>query len=236
MGRPRFQTAYVKQVGNRKFRCEYNTYPNNKRRDRSKTYSNVTETEARRRIAEVIAREAPSRPDGRVSLRWFVENRWLTMKESGWKASTDRNNRNQIENQILKPLGNIPLEELDKFTLQSHLNKLADEEYSKSIVGHTKSFLKAILDEAHEQDYIPKNPASRLDLPRIRRVRSIGGGIGLATGKPFLSMPQLRVLLSVLEGRGRLLAALCSVMALRPGEALALTWEAYNGTTLDIVQ
>jgi integrase len=239
MGRPRHQVGWITEQGPN-WRGEFYTYPDGRRTHRSVVLgprSKISKTEAKRLLAEIIARESPERPDGSVTLRWFIESRWLPMKKNRWKESTTGTNLNLIKNQIVIPLGNVPLEELDKFRLQSHLNTLADQGYSGSIVGHAKSFLGEILGEAHELDYIRKNWAARLSLPQIKRKgKKLGGGIGLATGKPFLSIGQLRTLLGVLEGRNRLLVSLCSVMAMRPGEALALSWSSYNSDGVDIVE
>jgi hypothetical protein len=58
----------------------------------------------------------------------------------------------------------MPLDSLDKIQLQKWLNEMA-EKYSKGLVLHSKFYLKSILSEAQEQDYILKSPANKLESP-----------------------------------------------------------------------
>jgi hypothetical protein len=50
------------------------------------------------------------------------------------------------------------LENIDKFTLQTHLNKLAKSR-SKDRVLQIRAYMKAIFAEAVDQDFLAKDPA-----------------------------------------------------------------------------
>lgn len=61
--------------------------------------------------------------------------------------------------------GDFLLADLDKFTLQTYLNELAPN-FSKSALAKTRVYLSAILGEAVELEFLPKNSAAKLVVPR----------------------------------------------------------------------
>src|SRR5262249_9760455 len=118
-----------------------------------------------------------------------------------------------IENYLMKRFGHTLLPDLDKFTLQTYLNELAPN-FSKSVLTKVRVYLNAMLDEAVELEFIPKNPARKLVVPR--------------SGKKATSLPltpeQIPQALFHLSGRDRLIVRMFLVLALRPGEMFALRW------------
>jgi hypothetical protein len=62
--------------------------------------------------------------DGSVTLAWFVNNRFIPLKEAVWKEETAKTKKLLIQLDIVESLGEIPLVNFDKFSLQLHLNKL----------------------------------------------------------------------------------------------------------------
>lgn len=195
--------------------------------------------DARRMLQEIISKETHTRPDGRISQEWFIQNRWLPAKTARWNPSTLGTNTGLITHQILKRLGAIPLEQIDKFQLQTHLNALADQGLSYSVVQHVHSLLKNIFDEAEEQEYILRNPSRRLEIPRVVRPMTQDPRSGIDSGKPFLSLEQLTTLLQCLPNvkrPDRLIVMLADLCALRPGEVFGLTWQCYTEDGLYIMQ
>jgi hypothetical protein len=63
----------------------------------------------------------------------------------------------QIKFDLIDRFGEYPLESFDKFTLQTHLNSLA-ERYSQDRVKQARSYLKSIFDEVVEQEFLLKDP------------------------------------------------------------------------------
>ena len=63
--------------------------------------------------------------DGSVSFGWFVRNRFLPLKEANWKEETSKVKKLLIQKDLIDPFDKVPLENFDKFTLQAHLNNLA---------------------------------------------------------------------------------------------------------------
>ena len=63
-----------------------------------------------------------------------------------------------IQRDLIDPFDKTPLENLDKFTLQVHLNNLAKIN-SKDRVLQTRAYLRDIFAEAVDQDFLVKDPA-----------------------------------------------------------------------------
>src|SRR5262249_32539850 len=101
----------------------------------------------------------------KVTLGWFVRNRYFPLKEGGcWKTETAKEKKNQIERDIVDRFANVPLAVLDKFMLQTHLNRLASEK-SADRVKHARYYMKAIFEEAIDHGLLDKNPARKLAPP-----------------------------------------------------------------------
>jgi hypothetical protein len=84
------------------------------------------------------------------------------------------------------------LVQIDKVMLRTHLNGLA-KRLSEGRVKHARFYLKAIFDEAIEQDFIQKNPARKLILPSGLR----------APDKTTLTWAHLRLVLASVAYRTR---------------------------------
>src|SRR5438067_486452 len=105
------------------------------------------------------------RPDGAVTLEVFTRTRWVPLKEGGWRGYTNAKGREvnpakmsaeRTMQYIFAKFGKTPLEQIDKVALQSWLNEFAKTN-CESVVRHCRIYLKSILDEAVEQDYLRKN-------------------------------------------------------------------------------
>src|SRR6266478_9167561 len=182
---------------------------------------------ARQILAEHIAQsviEAP-RPDGSVTLEAFTRSRWVPLKEGGWRSFTNAKGREvnaaklnaeRTMGYIFEKFGSTPLEQLDKVVLQIWLNEFA-KTYSESVVKHCRIYLKSILDEAVEQDYIRKNPARSLSLPNTKEV-----------DETTLTQDQINVVKLALNDRDALLIDVCTACGFRPSELLALRWRDFG--------
>jgi integrase len=197
--------------------------------------SEISKTEARKKFDAYLTNFQDTRPDGEMLLRTFVREKWLPIKQARWRASTKLTSTGVIEKQIVEPLGSVAIRDLDKSKLQSHVNSLAAEGFSESIIGHTISFLRQIFDECEESGFVTRSPARRLEMPRIQKEYTISPEHNQYTRKPFLGVPEMRKLFGALEGRDRLVAALAGITALRPGELLAAQWQAWQDDRLFVM-
>jgi hypothetical protein len=165
MARPRFQNGHVAIVSGSWRGYWYETVRDDDGIARRIHHSTVldaeTKTQAKQKLAELVAPYQSIRPDASVPLRSFVEQKWLPLKKAKWKDSTKLTSLGVIEKQILEPLGATPLRDFDRPRLQQHLNDLAAAGYSHSIVQHTTSFLRRIFDEAESKRF-----RFQLHLPR----------------------------------------------------------------------
>jgi integrase len=184
--------------------------------------SELTKTQAREKLATTITqREGHVSEDGSVkngsaTFGWFVRNRYLPLKEADWREETAKVKKLIITADLVIPFEGVPLENFDKYILQSHLNKLA-KTHSKDRVLQIRSYVRAIFNEAVEQDYLVKDPARSLKVPaKLRPV-----------DKTTLTWDQLRAALDrLLEEslRDWILILLDMSNALRPSELVCLRW------------
>lgn len=175
--------------------------------------TSVTKTEARDKLRARIVEEVGITADSRITLAYFIEQRWKPLHEGIWRDSTKRTN-NQLLRVLTHRFGTTALEDVDSVQLHGWLNTLARTR-SASVVKHLRFFIRSIMAEAVEQDYIKKNPARSLQLPRVK-----------APAKPYLSLEEIKALLVAATWwpRERALLRLILTTALRPSELFALRW------------
>ena len=101
---------------------------------------------------------------------------------------------------------------------------------SGSVVKHLRILLMAIMREAVEQNYLLRNPARSLRVPKLRTVTRV-----------YLTLSQIKALLKATVPwytREHALLSLALMTALRPSELLALRWRCLdfkkNAATLTI--
>jgi integrase len=196
--------------------------------------SKMTKTEARQALEREITKQlgqpgSPSRilNDGSVTFGWFVTNRFLPLKEAVWKEETAKTKKILIQHDLVEPLSEIPLVNFDKFSLQLHLNKLATTG-SKDRVLQMRAYLRDIFAEAVDQDFLVKDPARKIKVPAQLR----------ATDTTTLTWDQLRLALSKLILRDRILLELDMTNALRPSELFAFRWRRFDfqASTLTVAE
>jgi len=160
---------------------------------------------------------------GTVTLRWFVENRFIPLKEPDWREETAKIKKHLIETDVLSELGEFRLENFDKFVLQTHLNKLAKIR-SRDRVLQMRSYIKSVFSEAVDQDFLAKDPARKLKTPANLR----------ESDKTVLTWDQLAAALARMELRDRILMKLDMTNALRPSELFAFRWRCHRSATLSL--
>src|SRR6266568_1530208 len=195
--------------------------------------SQMSKRQAHDELGKIIAQKTggttqPRADERIVTLAWFTRNRFFPLREgSTWKEETAAIRKIEIEQDILKLLGDLPLGQIDKVMLQIHLNALA-KKLSQGRVQHARFYLKAIFEEAIEQEFIAKNPARKLIPPNHLR----------ASDTTTLSWDQLRRVLASVPLRDRILLTLDMTETFRPSELFALRWSGFNmdARTLTVIQ
>jgi integrase len=186
--------------------------------------SNMTKTEAREALAREVAKQrgwfrtnGQVMNDGSVTLNWFCKNRYFPLKEGDWREETAKTKKGLIQSNLLDDLGEIPLKNFDRFTLQMHMNKLA-KTCSKDTVLQLRAYLRDMFAEAVDQDFLFKDPALRVKVPSPMR----------ETDTTTLTWDQLRMSLELLDEGDRILVELDMTDALRPSELFALRWKCFE--------
>ena len=161
--RSRHQDGWIEETKARTWKAHWFEYVRDadtgaeRRRHRSRIVGekrNMRKYEAAQELTKILApinATQGSRRDDRVSLKWFVENRWRPTVEGNWGESTLKTNEHFIRT-IIEKFGEKPLRELDRVEFQDWLNHLACD-YSRSMVFHCFTYLKSMCGEAVEQDF-----------------------------------------------------------------------------------
>lgn len=156
-----------------------------------------------------------------MTFDWFVKERYLPLRRGTWRRATKEKTEYEINHYLVEGFEGKALRNIGLFELQTLLNALADK-YSKSIVRHAFTNLRAILKVAKKLKVLSENPAEELEMPVTRPVK-----------KPTISAVQIRALLKVIEDpHDKCLMAIGLFCALRTSEAFGLRWEAYQGDAL----
>ncbi len=185
--------------------------------------SQMTKADARDALHAEIAKQTGQIAEGRLlrdgaaTFGWFVRHRYLPLRQGDWRPETAKEKTAQIEIDLVQRFGQEPLESIDKFTLQTHVNELA-RRYSQDRVKQARSYLKSIFDEAIEQEFLVKDPTRKLKIPKNLRPKD----------KQVLTWEQLRAILASATRRDRLLLMLEMTDALRPSELFALRWLSFD--------
>jgi integrase len=197
-----------------------------------KLKSVMAKSEAREALRAEVIKQTGQNLDGRVSkdssvtFGWFVRNRYYPLREGDWRPETAKVKKIQIERDLLAKFEDDPLDSIDRFVLQTHLNALA-ERMSQDRVKQARSYLKSIFDETIEQEFLVKDPARKLKIPKNLRRKD----------KQVLTWDQLWLALQKSSGRDRLLLMMDMTEALRPSEMFALRWRSFdNVDTLSITE
>jgi integrase len=194
--------------------------------------SKMTKSEARNALQAEVTKQTGLNLVGRVlkdsstTFGWFVRNRYFPLREGDWRPETAKVKKIQIEQDLLIKLEEYPLDSIDRFILQTHVNDLA-EHMSQDRVKQARSYLKSIFDEAIEQEFLTKDPSRKLRTPKNLRPKN----------KQVLTWEQLWLALAESSRRDRLLLTLDMTEALRPSELFALRWRSFNNVdTLSITE
>jgi len=193
----------------------------------------MTKAEARSILADRIKDELHLRADRRVTVGWFIDSRWLPLRQSSWRDSTRTTNL-YLLGLIKEKFGTVPLEDVEDVLLQGWVDELAKTR-SRDLCLHIRIYLMSIFEKAVYDDYLRKSPAHELHIPaNLRPVTKI-----------VLSVEQIRALMNHAQGvrsehgtPDRVLLGVAFCTALRPSELLALQWKHFNATEqrLRIVQ
>ena len=222
--RARHQDGWIEETAARTWKAHWYEYVKDSqtgkegRHHRSRVVgekSKMRKFEAQQELNKILTpvnAEHTSRRDDRVSLTWFVENRWLPTVEGNWSSTTRKSNSHFVS-AILANFGETALRDLDSVKLQSWLNQLS-RDYSRSMVFHCHTCLRSICGEAVEQDFLAKDPARKLRRPKTRK-----------PDETVLEWLQYQAVIHAAQTlRDKLVVKVGSGTAVRPGELFGFRW------------
>ena len=182
-------------------------------RHRSKLLGKVremTKSEAKERL-EAILRPVNAATEGvGPTVLAFLEATYFPFFARKWKPSTLATNRDQVGREIGGALGDRALAGLTRDDLQGFLDSKAGLAYST--VSHLRWDLKQIFDVAMSDGLVDRNPAAALFVPR-------------GCSKPkrrIMTIDDIRLAVTVLPLRERLVFKLAVLAGMRPGEIFGL--------------
>lgn len=143
----------------------------------------------------------------------WMKGHFLTVKEN-----TKRGYRVNIYNHIIPYLGNIRVQKLSTRNIQEMVNAMVGNGLSPRTVKYVMTNLHQILEFAVSNDYIVKNPAKYVVLPRQSKYKA-----------SIYTVDELKTMLKYAQGT-KLETPLIieSFTGLRKGELLALRWQDVN--------
>jgi integrase len=198
------------------------------RRKKEKTLGPATmpKHEAQQKLGEYIEKYTGKLVNQGESIETFAQlwKAFSAVKAGSWGKKMREDMQYLFNKHVLPVLGQFSPRKITLTPLQLLINKMAEDGYAKSTVKHVRTYLKACFEYAIDEDLVAKNPARKLALPNIRK-------------KPcerFLSVEEVQALLNAASSREHLVLRIYAVCGLRPGEALSLRIDDFEGDQLRI--
>jgi hypothetical protein len=92
--------------------------------------ANTPKWKAEQMLQEIIAKETKGvgptptlPPDDSMSFRWFVEQRYIPMRQGGWSPAYKETNTYQLGHYLVSHFGDLPLRNLSTFEIQVWLTR-----------------------------------------------------------------------------------------------------------------
>jgi integrase len=200
------------------WKAEWHVYIENrpKRKHRAATWlcSEYTKGEAQQECDRLVREETsgPARPDGSMTVAEFWERNFYPVRKQRVSHNTQRAYEKNWGRYIKPALGKLELQQVNKNAIEIMLGKMADSGKAINTIKSVLVMTKACMAEAHDSDYILKNPARKAALPRC------------APQKETRSLTEAEVsrLFTETEDRDRLWWQILVLTGVRISELLAL--------------
>jgi integrase len=182
----------------------------------------LTKSKAQEKLAEIL-RPLNSPPvSSDITLKSFIDDVYFPFYQRKWKESTLMTNKERIQRDIINDFGHRRLRTFTRDELQSLLDSKSSLSFSS--VDHLRWDLRQVFELAVAESVIPRNPAAMLFTPRD-------------CSRPqhrAMTVDEVKLALTVLDLRERLIFKLGVFAGLRPGEIFALRRTRITANTADI--
>jgi integrase len=188
------------------------------------TTASMSKRAAEDKLAEVIERELALPPELPRNPKFGdIWESFRSLKTGVWGKANEGNLQSIFQKHVLPALGDWELAQLTPDPLQRLLNQVAERGYRKSTLKHIRTYIRAALEYAVDEGLINRNPARKLELPRVQKSR-----------ERFYSLAEMDRLLKVAVERENLVLRILLFCGLRPAELLALRIEDVGANQLRI--
>lgn len=185
--------------------------------------SKIGKREVNKLKADIVTKATQQLPTvltgnrGDLCFKDFYEKRFLVLKVD-WSDAHREGFRYIMDSFVLPKFGSLPLNEIDKVMVQSRLNSLSPQ-YSQSTIKHVRTKMVEVFEEAVEQEFISRNPASKTKIPSSAR----------EPDTPLLSEAQLIQLIDLIsDPRDKALFMVGTFCAMRTSEVFGLPWKNFD--------
>ena len=160
-----------------------------------------------------LGAQAPGTPSRDTLGQWL--DQWWALQSPVWAESTRVQRKHSLDKWVRPYIGKVRLYDLGTKRVGEWRSEILADGASASVVNHAAAYLSAALGHAVKLGDLPANPCRMLDtLPTI-------------VERPQVLTPEQveKVAAAMLTDRDRVLTYLIAYAGLRPGEALAITWD-----------
>jgi integrase len=185
-------------------------------RHKSATWSQANFTKAQAQVAAdkllLELQRGPLKADGTMTLDTFWRTIYLPIRRRKWTGSTEPDVLNKYKNHILPTFGSVALQDITKAMVQIHLGRMVDAGLGEATVGAVKIRLHSILEEALDNDIVPKNVCRKVETPTCKEKSEARS----------LTEAEVQQLWDETEGRDYLFWRILILTGARIGEVLVL--------------
>src|SRR2546428_1364783 len=124
------------------------------------------------RLAQKIAATAGNKTPARSRITFrALANEWQGSVLPMYKHSTQRHRRFMLRKHLLPRFGDTAVSDVTRQEIQGYVAHLLQHGYAPKSIDHIHDVLSAVLHAAVKWGHLQENPASGVDLPKLRTVR-----------------------------------------------------------------
>lgn len=224
MPRQKWQRPEVYATGKREklWRGEWHEYfidaaGEQQKRHKSKTWpaSRYTKGQAQAELDKIVkaANGESQKADGTMTVGEFWKTIFFPVRAAGWSHNSIIGRTSEWRRMIQPTFEGIALKDVNKAMIDQWLVGLARAGHGEGYLQQSVNLLSALMLEAVENDFIPKNPTRRVRLPKCKPPEETRS----------LTEDEVRRLFENTEGRDYIIWRILCLTGARINEVLALT-------------
>jgi integrase len=216
MRRRRYRKPRVRNV-NGYWIAQYRDLASIKRKVSLGPVKSTSKREAEEKLHEILEpiNSRLDEPSPDIKFGPFIRQVYMPFFSRKWKGSTTATNIDRVNYHLVSEFDQRTLGSFSRGRdeLQDFLDRKAKADLSYSVVAHLRWDLRQIFRMAVSEQYLERNPAELLFIPKeARRAET-----------RRMSLDEVRQFFAVLDLRERVIGGLAVLAGMRPGEIFALT-------------